>query len=245
MISLAVHAIAGGMFWQHLGRVEPVPPKPMMMRASIRTLAPPSAEQAAAAPAAAPGRNVQALVPAPHRLPPRTAMAMPTPTPTPSTPQQNPAQPSAATTVAAAPAPAAEATAAAQSPSPTIAAAQSPAPMLAATPSASAAPPTTRAITHQHMAGHIDAKYLHTPKPDYPPAARRRGLEGTVLIRVLISPDGIPGEARLLGPSGTDVLDQAALAAVLRWRFTPAREGNLAIEHWVDIPITFRLDGKT
>ena len=95
------------------------------------------------------------------------------------------------------------------------------------------------------MAGHVDVKYLHTPKPEYPPAARRRGLEGTVLIRVLVNPDGIPGETRLVGPSGTDALDQAALAAVLRWRFTPAREGNLAIAHWVDVPITFRLDGKS
>lgn len=117
--------------------------------------------------------------------------------------------------------------------------------MVAAVLPASVAPATARASTHQHVAGHVDVKYLHTPKPDYPPAARRRGLEGTVLIRVLINPDGIPGEARLVGPSGTDALDQAALAAVLRWRFTPAREGNVAIAHWVDIPITFRLDGKS
>ena len=232
VISLAVHAIAGGIFWQHLGRVEPVASKPMLMRASIRTLAPPPAPDAAATP----GKSVQAAAPAPNRTAPRTATPPPIPSHTPPTLQQPPPQLSNATSDAAAPAPLAEPTAAAPAPSATIAATQPAAQMIAAAPTAS---------THQHVAGHIDAKYLHTPKPDYPPAARRRGLEGTVLIRVLISPDGIPGEARLLGPSGTDVLDQAALAAVLRWRFTPAREGNLAIEHWVDIPITFRLDGKT
>lgn len=242
MISLAVHAIAGGIFWQHLGRVEPVAPKPAPMRASIRTLAPPSPPEAAAAPTAAPRKSVPATLPAPKRPAPHSAALIAMPTPTTPTQQNTSVQPVDATAVAAAPVPAAATTV--DAPPATIAAAQpAPAPVAAATP-ASAAPPAVRASTHQHVAGHVDVKYLHTPKPDYPPAARRRGLEGTVLIRVLVNPDGIPGETRLIGPSGTDALDQAALAAVLRWRFTPAREGNLAIAHWVDIPITFRLDGK-
>ena len=249
LISLAVHVIAGGIFWQHLGRIEPAAPKPMMMRASIRTLAPPSAPEAARettpAPQAAREKSVQSVVPAPNRAVARGAAPILVPKQATPTQQLDPVQPTNSTAVAAASAPAAEATASAQSASPIIAVAQPTAPMVAAPPPASSAPPTARASTHQHVAGHVDVKYLHTPKPEYPPAARRRGLEGTVLIRVLVNPDGIPGETRLVGPSGTDALDQAALAAVLRWRFTPAREGNLAIAHWVDIPITFRLDGKS
>lgn len=96
---------------------------------------------------------------------------------------------------------------------------------------------TTRAVlTH-----HSDVAYLHNPKPAYPPMARKLGLEGTVRLRILVDPDGATDQARILDSSGTEVLDNAALEAVRRWRFVPAREGKVAVAHWVDIPITFKL----
>jgi protein TonB len=43
--------------------------------------------------------------------------------------------------------------------------------------------------------------------------------------------------------SGVASLDQAAQAAVSRWRFTPASSGGRAVEATVEVPVVFRLDG--
>jgi len=88
----------------------------------------------------------------------------------------------------------------------------------------------------------FDAAYLHNPKPNYPVMARKLGLQGTVVVRVLIDPDGNPAEIRVEKSSGHLLLDESALDAVRAWRFEPAREGNLSIAAWVDVPIRFRLE---
>ena len=97
------------------------------------------------------------------------------------------------------------------------------------------------AASHAAPAGHTDVSYLYNPKPAYPSMARKLGIEGTVKLRVLVNPEGVPEQPRVLDSSGTEALDAAALEAVRRWRFVPAREGKLTVAHWVDIPITFKL----
>lgn len=98
-------------------------------------------------------------------------------------------------------------------------------------------PTTESAIT----APVFDAAYLQNPQPPYPLSARRRGIEGKVLLRAEIRPDGISSRVEVKKSSGWEILDQAALQAVQGWRFSPARRGNEAITAWVEIPINFRL----
>ena len=86
------------------------------------------------------------------------------------------------------------------------------------------------------------ATYLNNPPPVYPLAARRRGIEGTVVIRAQVLEDGNCHHASLRKSSGHDMLDQAALAAVKAWRFIPARRGTQTISAWIEVPITFRLN---
>lgn len=78
--------------------------------------------------------------------------------------------------------------------------------------------------------------------PAYPPQAIARGIEGTVLVRVLIGPDGETIEVRVHRSSGAVLLDRAALAAVQRWEFRPAAVGGRAAPAWVEVPVRFRLD---
>lgn len=85
------------------------------------------------------------------------------------------------------------------------------------------------------------AAYLANPAPAYPLAARRLGLEGEVLLRAEILPDGRCGELEIARSSGHALLDEAALAAVKRWRFLPARRGEEPVAARVEIPIRFRL----
>ena len=86
-----------------------------------------------------------------------------------------------------------------------------------------------------------NAAYLNNPPPTYPLAARRRGLEGTVVVRAQILEDGKCHQANLSKSSGHEMLDQAALAAVRSWHFAPAKRGTQTISAWVEVPITFRL----
>jgi protein TonB len=92
-------------------------------------------------------------------------------------------------------------------------------------------------------AARFDADYLNNPKPTYPPASRRLHQEGEVLLRVRVSAEGHPESIEIKQSSGFPRLDHAAEAAVSRWRFVPARRGDVAIPVWVQVPITFNLQG--
>lgn len=72
--------------------------------------------------------------------------------------------------------------------------------------------------------------------------ARRNGEEGTVLLRVLVGRDGTPLKVEIDQSSRSRLLDHAALDAVKGWRFVPARRGTDAIEAWVRVPVSFRLE---
>jgi len=88
----------------------------------------------------------------------------------------------------------------------------------------------------------FSASYLQNPAPRYPLAARRAGEQGTVTLKVLVSVDGLPRRVEVEKTSGASRLDAAALDAVRRWRFVPARRGAAPIESWVLVPVVFRLE---
>jgi len=87
----------------------------------------------------------------------------------------------------------------------------------------------------------FDADYLSNPAPAYPAISRRLGEQGVVLLRVRVTAVGTAAEVRIERSSGSGRLDSAAIEAVQRWRFVPARRGTDAIEAWVLVPIEFEL----
>jgi protein TonB len=87
------------------------------------------------------------------------------------------------------------------------------------------------------------AAYLRNPQPVYPLSARRRGEQGTVLLKVLVTREGAAAAVDVEKTSGHAALDQAALEAVRKWRFAPARRGAEPIASSVLVPIVFRLEG--
>ncbi len=86
------------------------------------------------------------------------------------------------------------------------------------------------------------AAYLRNTKPRYPASARRNGESGTVLLKVLVTREGLAARVELESSSGYNALDQSALETVKRWRFTPAQRGGNPVEIWVRMPIAFRLE---
>lgn len=76
----------------------------------------------------------------------------------------------------------------------------------------------------------------------YPVQARRRGLEGTVVVEVWLDEQGKQTKRLLARSSGVGLLDKAALKAIAKWRFSAYVENGRALEHRVQIPIRFKLD---
>jgi TonB family protein len=79
------------------------------------------------------------------------------------------------------------------------------------------------------------------PKPVYPRLAIRRGLEGEVSLAVSVSASGEVSGISISKPSGSKLLDQAALKAVRQWQFTPAIKDGTASPATTTIPVQFRL----
>ena len=78
--------------------------------------------------------------------------------------------------------------------------------------------------------------------PLYPPAAIRGNQEGTVRLRLLVDERGRAREVQVAKSSGFDRLDEAAVTAVRRWQFAPARQDSRAVSAWTEVSVVFRLD---
>jgi protein TonB len=180
--------------------------------------------------AAAPVRSFKVIEAA--LLPPPTPRLLP---PAPRPPAPKPREPAPVPRAPAAPRPMPIAPAAmpAAEPSPALLVEAPPAPEPAPVPEP--APPAAVEVPR------FNAAYLNNPSPAYPAAARRRAQEGRVLVRAEVLADGRCSRVELKQGSGHELLDQAALEAVRKWRFVPARQGDQAISAWVDVPIAFKL----
>jgi len=77
--------------------------------------------------------------------------------------------------------------------------------------------------------------------PVVPIEARRARIQGTVVLAVTVSPDGIPSAVDVHRSSGHLMLDRAAQEARWQWRFDPARRGGVPVEERIAVPITFRI----
>lgn len=126
------------------------------------------------------------------------------------------------------------------SPAPSPALVAPPPPEIVAPPPPIQAPPAPPAPM-EVVKPRFDADYLDNPKPMYPALSRRMGEEGKVVLRVQVAASGLPTEVVLHVSSGSARLDQAAIDAVRRWKFLPARRGDQAVAASVLVPIVFSL----
>jgi protein TonB len=109
-----------------------------------------------------------------------------------------------------------------------------------------AAPPITAATRPPTAAPEGLTQYArpqggYQVRPSYPAAPRRLGIQGTTMLRVQVLADGRIGDVRVQESAGHPELDDAAVNAVKRWHFEPARRGAEAIAMWVLLPVEFKL----
>ena len=87
----------------------------------------------------------------------------------------------------------------------------------------------------------FDAQYLNNPAPLYPKTARDRGIEGKILLEVVVKEDGSALNVKLLSSSGSSLLDESALEAVKNWQFIPAKKFGKFVQAKVIVPIEFKI----
>jgi len=83
-------------------------------------------------------------------------------------------------------------------------------------------------------------KVLYAPDPEYSDEARKAKYQGTVVLWVVIGPDGRPKDIRVQRSLGMG-LDQKAVEAVKLWKFEPARKDGQPVPVQINVEVSFRL----
>jgi TonB family protein len=104
------------------------------------------------------------------------------------------------------------------------------------------APQSTRAPERIRVGGNITPlKLLRQTRPVYPPDLQQLGVEGTVVMRAVISKDGAVLNPKVLN-SADPRLAKAAMEAVSQWQYQPALLNGEPIETLTTVSVDFHLE---
>ena len=81
---------------------------------------------------------------------------------------------------------------------------------------------------------------IYDPDPDYSDAARKARYQGSVLLWLVVGPEGRPHNIRIQRSLGMG-LDEKAISAVNTWRFQPATLNGQPVAVEVNVEVSFRL----
>ena len=83
-------------------------------------------------------------------------------------------------------------------------------------------------------------RILYQPDPEYSEPARKAKYEGTVVLWLIVGPDGRPHDIRVTRSLGLG-LDEKAIEAVRQWKFEPARKNGQPVSVQINVEVDFRL----
>jgi TonB family protein len=83
-------------------------------------------------------------------------------------------------------------------------------------------------------------RLLREVRASYTDEARRRGIEGDVVLEIVVTQSGSVDRVRVVRGLGAG-LDQTAVAAVRQWKFDPARRRGSAVDVLVEVSVEFRM----
>ena len=129
-------------------------------------------------------------------------------------------------------------------PPPRVTLTPEPVPRNVAGPATSMATAATSWQADSQLGVEVDEWPMNLPTnspPIYPAEALQAGLQGRVILRVVVRETGLVEIARLETSSGVPSLDEAALNAVRMWRFTPGRKRGRAATTEILVPVKFSI----
>ncbi len=89
-----------------------------------------------------------------------------------------------------------------------------------------------------------EAQLTRHVEPDYPSAARRKGVEGYVDVHYTITAKGTVENVTVVGSEPAEVFDKAAMDAVARWRYDPKMVDGVASATEMNVRLQFKLGSK-
>jgi len=84
-----------------------------------------------------------------------------------------------------------------------------------------------------------DPQIVRLEKPEFPSFVLKMGIDGQVVVRVLIDINGKPLDSQIL-KSTNPIFEQPVIDAVMKSQFTPARMGQGPVAAWLTIPFKFK-----
>jgi len=78
-------------------------------------------------------------------------------------------------------------------------------------------------------------------RPEYPEIAQEAGIEGTVFVQAFIDEKGRVKEVLIAKGIPNTGLNEAAMEAIRKTRFRPAKQRERAVGVWISIPVNFKL----
>jgi TonB family protein len=88
----------------------------------------------------------------------------------------------------------------------------------------------------------LAAQLMTWTAPVYPAIAQAAHVQGDVVVRVELAPDGLVRSTKLI--SGPPMLRQATVDALKKWRYQPFHDGNATIAVTGNVLVSFTLAGK-
>jgi periplasmic protein TonB len=83
-------------------------------------------------------------------------------------------------------------------------------------------------------------RVIYSPDPEFSEEARKAKFQGTVVLWLIVGPDGRTREIRVYRSLGMG-LDEKAIEAIREWRFEPGRKDGIPVAVQVNVEVSFRL----
>jgi TonB family protein len=84
---------------------------------------------------------------------------------------------------------------------------------------------------------------IYAPDPEYSEEARKEGFQGTCVLWLIVSPEGLPRDIRVKRAIGHG-LDEEAVEAIKQWKFEPAQKDGKPVALQINVEVSFRLSSS-
>jgi TonB family protein len=92
-----------------------------------------------------------------------------------------------------------------------------------------------------HIGGGVTApKVIYDPEPEYSEEARKAKYQGTVVLSLVVGPDGVPRDISVSRSLGLG-LDEKAVETVKTWRFDPGKKDGKPVAVYASVEVVFHL----
>lgn len=102
--------------------------------------------------------------------------------------------------------------------------------------------PTSRFVAYDDPPEPIGGYSAIQKNVIYPDIAREAGVAGLVIIQAFVDKTGIVRETIVLKGRPNTGLDEAAMDAIRRTRWKPAKQRDMNVGVWISVPVNFKLN---